>query len=141
MMHSIMSPLLHERDGSFNLKFISLIPMLAELAIEFGRFNDEERGGLLIRDNERFNAVQTLCYPYADRDDNINQQLMDEKMLAVLKKLRDKSLLKKEDIREYGLMQIMAHDIGGGGKSFFYRKAISVFHRLRSDGVDDATLP
>jgi hypothetical protein len=92
-----------------NLKAVSFIPLVARLATEFGCFDEASRGGLLygnastpmknimcsdptlrnvIRDNRK----------YSELVDDKHHELVDDKCLLVIQKLRQMSLLKKEDI-------------------------------------------
>jgi hypothetical protein len=88
----------------FNLKGVSFIPLLARLAIEFGVLFDgeEERGGLLCQDYE--NENENVLHYLVASDRSEHRELVDDKYLQVLMQLRKKGLLKKEDIRSYGLL-------------------------------------
>ena len=66
-------------------------------------------------------------------DDEEHQQL-DETVLAVIKRLRDNNLLKKEDIREYSLLQTILF----GDEDYFREKQFRFLMDLGSDDVDDA---
>ena len=94
-----------------NMKAISFVQLLARLAIEFGSFEEKDRGGLLCQtdysnngflrqdDHNRNNVLQNLM--------NYNQEhheAADNKYLQVLVELRRMGLLKKKDIRRYRLL-------------------------------------
>jgi len=108
-------------EGVFNLKAALLIPIMVELGIELGQFTKEERGGLAVPNLNGSNTLQVLvCVSQADEgDDKEYQQLIDERLLAVMKRLRDRNLLKKEDIREYNLLWTT---LSRFGKSFCIEK-------------------
>jgi hypothetical protein len=99
-----------------NLKAVLYIPLLIRLAIEFGSFDEELRGGLLVLDNRGNNVLHNLMLTDSvpddqDQDDNDDNdydqehhESVDDKYLLVLMKLRQMSCFKKEDIRTYGLL-------------------------------------
>ena len=90
------------------MKAVSFVPLLARLGIELGQFEEEERGGLILVDvnEDGINALTFLVSNdgECEANDAENQQLVDDRFLAVMKKLREMNLLKKEDIREYGIL-------------------------------------
>ncbi|OEU06225.1 hypothetical protein FRACYDRAFT_255571 [Fragilariopsis cylindrus CCMP1102] len=94
-----------------NMKAISFVHLLARLAIEFGSFEEKDRGGLLCQtdysnngfllqdDHNSHNVLQNLM--------NYNQEhneAADNKYLQVLIQLRRMGLLKKKDIQRYRLL-------------------------------------
>jgi hypothetical protein len=86
-----------------NLKAVLFIPLVTRLAIEFGSFDEECRGGLLYRDRFRNSGgfgLNTLQYLMLSNDES---QLVDDKNLLVIKQLRRMGYLKKEDIRRHRL--------------------------------------
>lgn len=113
-----------------NVKALSFIPVVVRLAIEFGSFEERERGGLLCEANSDTNALLDLMksdeytppdrhnreHPESVDDTNseipnekrkicrLKNQLMDYRSFKVLKQLRHMGLLKKEDIQRYGLL-------------------------------------
>ncbi|OEU08510.1 hypothetical protein FRACYDRAFT_249400 [Fragilariopsis cylindrus CCMP1102] len=78
---------------------MSFILLLARLALEFGLFEEEERGGLLIEGNYGDNILQYLVHEGGDEDADA-----DEIIQNVLIRLRQMGYFKKEDIQEYGLV-------------------------------------
>jgi hypothetical protein len=91
-------------DWQCNVKSVSFVPIVARLAIEFGLFEEDERGGLLIV-NEKSNNVLHYLMATDPIDDPIDPEAVDDKYLQVLIKLRQFDLLKKEDIKSYDLLR------------------------------------
>jgi hypothetical protein len=93
-----------------NLKAVSFIPLVAMLAIEFGWFQEQDRGGLLcqdeVDDGNGFNVLQNLLR--SDETTELHNQehheAVDDKYFQVLIQLRQMDLLKKEDIQSYNLL-------------------------------------
>ena len=88
--------------GHYNLKAASFIPLFAKLAVEPGQFEEEERGGLI---SGGCNVLEILAtsFDYNKNDSEERRRLVDETFLAVMKKLREHGLFKKEDILEYDM--------------------------------------
>ncbi|OEU07581.1 hypothetical protein FRACYDRAFT_251003 [Fragilariopsis cylindrus CCMP1102] len=113
-----------DEDGDLqcNVKAVSFIPIVARLAIEFGLFEEDKRGGLLCE------------YDYnEDKGDNVLYHLMimgheyiDTKYLQVLIQLRKLGLLKKEDIQRYDLLHNLCN-----GKSYSAEKRYHYFAENR----------
>jgi len=74
-----------------------------DMGIELGTFEEEERGGLITFSGSLLKALAT-GYNYSQPYDEEHHQLVDETFLAVLKKLRQKGLFRKEDIQNYNLI-------------------------------------
>jgi hypothetical protein len=97
-------------NGLCNLKAISFVPLVVRLSIEFGWLDEDVRGGLLIENGRGNNILQLLTH-----NDNLEQllalnghhELIDNKNLLVMKQLRQMGYLKKEDIQNYGLLNIL----------------------------------
>jgi hypothetical protein len=105
---------------TYNLRSISLIPLVVELGIELHQFeapfDPELRGGLLLTseddDGTIWNVLQCIiCYHHDEYDDddtknenNNNNEHLDQCFSTVWKKLRDNGRLKKEDIRQYNII-------------------------------------
>ena len=94
----------------YPIQLLSFIPVVARLAIEFGCFEEEDRGGLLCygnRSSDDENVLRILMH--SDRNiitnDRKHHQLVDDKYLLVMKQLRQVGLLKKDDIQRYGLLE------------------------------------
>ena len=87
-----------------NVKAASFIPLLARLGIELGQFEINERGGLLAEVEEGDNVLHFLVSTSDDSHDAEHHQLVDDRFLGVLRRLRETNLLKKEDIQEHNLV-------------------------------------
>jgi hypothetical protein len=88
-----------------NRKAVPFIPLLVRIAIELGLYEEQNRGGLLIEDEDGVNVLQNLML--SDKIVRNNQEhhaCVDEKYLQVLIQLRKMGLLKKEDIQRYDLL-------------------------------------
>ena len=84
---------------------ISFVPVLAQLGMKYKLlFSAKERGGLLTKHYNmlRFLALSPTTFFAALRGGRV---LVDEQCLGVIQQLRSMGLFKKEDIREYGLLQ------------------------------------
>ncbi|OEU06224.1 hypothetical protein FRACYDRAFT_255564 [Fragilariopsis cylindrus CCMP1102] len=90
-----------------NVKTVSFVPIVARLAIEFGLFEEGERGGLLIVNEISFNVLHYLMSSGPIEYDPIDPEAVDDKYLQVLIKLRQLDLLKKEDIQSYDLLHML----------------------------------
>jgi hypothetical protein len=87
--------------GNYNLRQISLMPVMAELGIELRLFDEELRGGLLVRAGFTNVPQNICCYKRSHRKNN---ELLDEWFLTVYKRLRATNLFRKEDIREHNII-------------------------------------
>ena len=89
-----------------NTKAASFIPIVARLAIEFGSFEEDKRGGLLCEDTDGDNVLHLLMLSEHTPPDrhNLQHQIIDLTFSNVLWRLRRRGLLKKEDIQRYGLL-------------------------------------
>ncbi|OEU06163.1 hypothetical protein FRACYDRAFT_273134, partial [Fragilariopsis cylindrus CCMP1102] len=78
---------LDEDDGCWrcNLKAVSFIPIVARLAIEFGLFEEVERGGLLSIDDQSYNVLHHLMFSNPIERDNREQhhEAIDDKYFQV----------------------------------------------------------
>ena len=91
-------------DDACNLKAVSFLPLVARLAIEFGLFSDKKRGGLLTKDSYDYTTMKNLITAgQTKRQQHV--ELVDDKCLLVMQKLRQMGLLKKEDIQNYELFE------------------------------------
>ncbi|OEU18796.1 hypothetical protein FRACYDRAFT_237076 [Fragilariopsis cylindrus CCMP1102] len=94
-----------EGDWQCNPKAIAFVPLVSRLAIEFGLFEEKERGGLLYHGCFVNNVIQNLIR--SDETELPNQEhheYVDTKYLQVLIRLRRLGLLKIEDIQNFGLL-------------------------------------
>ena len=95
---------------SCNLKSVSLIPLLARLATEFGLLFDEElRERLFINDGYKNSALpdlmHILSYYRTEIKNREYDDSVDDKYLKVLLQLRKMGPFKKEDIQRYDLLK------------------------------------
>jgi hypothetical protein len=90
-----------------NLKAVSFIPVLVKLAIEFGVFGEEDRGGLLLLPGTGRIVLGHLMYTDMVYCDRVHHELVDDTYLLVMKKLRQMDYLKQEDIKRYGIFHIL----------------------------------
>ncbi|OEU14838.1 hypothetical protein FRACYDRAFT_241395 [Fragilariopsis cylindrus CCMP1102] len=110
-----------DKDGIWviNEKTVSFVPIVARLAIEFGSFEEEERGGLLLFNVDYFFECDSKCsvdsvlqgltnsVTHSDpskASDQHHNEFVDGKYLLVMEQLRQNGLLKKGDIQTYGLL-------------------------------------
>ncbi|OEU12758.1 hypothetical protein FRACYDRAFT_244031 [Fragilariopsis cylindrus CCMP1102] len=94
----------HNEDGDWqcNVKAVSFIPLLLRLAIEFGLFEEDERGGLLCEDV--LHHLMDSDNTELELHNQEHHESVDTKYLQVLIQLRRLGVLKKEDIQRYGLL-------------------------------------
>ncbi|OEU12976.1 hypothetical protein FRACYDRAFT_243278 [Fragilariopsis cylindrus CCMP1102] len=115
-------------DGSWssdqwcNVKSAPFIPLVARLAIEFGLFDEQHRGGLLFEDEThdiRHVLHYLICSDPIERRSQEYHEHIDDKYLQVLIQLRKMGLLKKEDIQKYDLLNdLSCHYFHSGEKRF-----------------------
>ncbi|OEU23279.1 hypothetical protein FRACYDRAFT_233452 [Fragilariopsis cylindrus CCMP1102] len=101
---------LSRRGGPYNkypiqylaikVKAVPFIPLVVQLALEFGLFEEIERGGLMF-DVRGHNILQFLV------NDILNDQHVDDMYLNVMIQLRQMGYFKKEDIQKYGLVVVL----------------------------------
>jgi hypothetical protein len=79
----------HDRQVMLcNVKAVSFIPILARIAVEHGLFEEEERGGLIIKGLGGCNVIHDLIYTDTEADDDQDHiELVEEKYLIVIKKI------------------------------------------------------
>jgi hypothetical protein len=105
-------------NGICNLKAISFVPLVVRLSVEFGWLDEDVRGGLLIENGRGNNILQLLTdndhlaellalNVICEAQNREHQELTDNKNLLVMKQLRQMGYLKKEDIQEYDLLNIL----------------------------------
>ena len=81
-----------------NVKAVSFIHLFARLAIEFGTFDEQERGGLLIRDSINRNVLHRLVNTSRHSDNLFHTEMV---------KLKRAGLFLKKDIMDFGLLSHM----------------------------------
>jgi hypothetical protein len=92
-----------------NVKAVSYIPLVARLSIEFGLFEEEERGGILLEHRGAM-VLSELTGTEMAVGNQEHHELVENKYLLVMKKLRQMGLLKKEDIKGYGLLNNLCNN-------------------------------
>jgi hypothetical protein len=92
-----------------NYNSAPFILLFVRLAIEFGQFTEELRGGLLCKDNHGNNVSERLVLSSHFMYSEDHNRRVDETFLEVLIQLRRMGLLKKEDIRRYRLLHRLCH--------------------------------
>jgi hypothetical protein len=97
-----------------HIKAIPFTSVLARLAIEFGLFEEQYRGGLICQGVYQSDANRTVlqCLMYAigtitglGSHSQEHHELVDNVYLDVMKELKEKGLMVKEDILRYELFQ------------------------------------
>ena len=91
------------------MKSVSLIPLLARLATEFGLFDEESRERLSINDGYENSALPDLMHilSHYGTNNRIREHVdsVDNKYLQVLLQLRKMGLLDEKDIQRYVLLK------------------------------------
>ena len=84
------------------------LPLLIRLAIEFGIFKKQLRGGLLINDTSGNTVLQSLAMSSNSNDEKFNTinhfTIVDDSFLDALVKLKEMGCIKKEDICDHDLL-------------------------------------
>ena len=93
--------LLYNTNYHCNLKAVSFVHVLATLAIEFGSFQENERGGLLVDDGDPLQHLASSSHSSYGEEQN---RSVGNSFLAKMMRLRETGLLRKEDIQEYDLV-------------------------------------
>jgi hypothetical protein len=90
---------------------VVFIPLLIRLALEFRIFKDEFRGGLLINDINGNPVLQSLVMSSNSNDQKYNNNkhytIADDTFLDTLIKLKEMECIKKEDIWDNDLLNIL----------------------------------
>ena len=103
-----------------NVKAISFVYLFVRLAIEFNSFEEEERGGLLTEDDSGKTVLHCLmCCSHPSYGDD-HQRNGDTICLAVLLRLRQSGLFKKEDIQQYELVHKICKKINFPEQRFHF---------------------
>jgi hypothetical protein len=109
-------------DQWCNVKSAPFIPLVARLAIEFGLFDEQHRGGLLFEGEThdvRHVLHYLMCSDPIERHNQEHHEHIDDTYLQVLIQLRKMGLLKKEDIQKYELLNdLSCHYFSNGEKRF-----------------------
>lgn len=89
-------------------KALSFVPLLAELGTELGRFTEKQRGGL----GCTFRGVFFQLTHDTIRKDKFDDEELgkhDEVSTAIMMRLKEKGLMKKEDIHDHNLMNLLLY--------------------------------
>lgn len=104
----------HDCKFVCNTKAVSFVPLFAELAIQFNSFEAHERGGLLRKDEDGDNVLTSLVTSsrriYQELED---PQFIDSIYLAVVSRLRQSKILKREDSIPNQLVPLVCGEGGG----------------------------
>ena len=101
--------IMQEADGTYNLKNISLIPLVTKLGSELQQFDDGLRGGLLSPYPSGLIPLDhIICY-----DTEGNNELRDECFSTVRNWIRKNNLLVNEDIQRYNLVRELVANSSG----------------------------
>ena len=89
---------------SFNFKAAPFVATLAQAATQLNQFEEKERGGLLIEDENYDNTLQDLVlWPYSGNEEEHNRRI-DTACLSQFIQLQQMDLFKLEDIPRYELV-------------------------------------
>jgi hypothetical protein len=84
-------------DDDYNLRRLSLIPLVTKLGIELRPFDNQLR---LFNDYIGMNVLHLISCYYSEKINEKNE-LLDDCFLSILNQLRDDNRFRKEDIRRY----------------------------------------
>ena len=87
-----------------NVQAVSFVHLFALFAIERNLFEADQRGGLLIGDGHGDTVLSEIVTSSSGSHNEDHQQLVDTAFLALLVRLRQSDLFKKEDIQRYSLL-------------------------------------
>jgi hypothetical protein len=107
---------LHTGYYRLNLKTCSFMSVLARLAIEFGSFEEQYRGGLMCRDDNHDTVLEYLVRNITFKQEY--QELTDNVCLDVMKELKEIGLMVKEDILRYDLLMRLCQNYYFGKERF-----------------------
>jgi hypothetical protein len=88
-----------------NITVVSFIPLYVRLAIEFGSFPEEIRGGLFTKDKNGENIFMNLTRGNTSDDRDHQELAVNDKYLLVMERLRQMGYLRKEDIQRNRLLE------------------------------------
>ena len=97
----------HTYDYMCNVKPGSFVHVLDQLAIEFGSFQENEWGGMLVYNGH---PLKGLVYSSNLSYGEEHNEIVDNVFLAKIMLLRQMSLLGKENIQEYELVHILCKE-------------------------------
>ena len=89
-------------------KAMTFIPLLAELGAELGRFSEKQRGGLTrLLQNIFFHLMCNRMLKDDLHEESSGK--LDEMSTAIMMRLKEKGLMKKEDIFDYSLVPLLLY--------------------------------
>jgi len=91
-------------DYVCNARAVSFVHVLARLAIEFGSFQENERGGLLVDNGDSLNSLVFSSHSSYGEGHN---RTVDDVFVAEMIRLRQMGLLVREDIQEYEPVHVL----------------------------------
>ena len=96
-------PLMYDINLSLvcNVKAVSFVHVISQLAIEFGSFQQNDRGGLLVDNGDSLNSLVSSSHSSYGEGHN---RTVDNVFVAEMIRLRQMGLLMREDIQEYELV-------------------------------------
>ena len=116
-----------------NEKAVSFVHLFAKLAIEFTLFEEHERGGLLIADEEGLNVLHDLMYTSDPSFDEERHERIDTSFLAVLIRLRQSSYFVHEDIQQHHLVHELCKEKMFANQRFRFLTEIDPASLLQTD--------
>ena len=90
---------MQETDKTYNLKSVSLIPIVTKMGIELQQLDEELRGGLLSLYPSGRNTIQNIICYHTKGDEN--NELRDDCFSTVRNRMRENKYLLIEDIRRF----------------------------------------
>jgi len=112
---------------------VSFIPTLAKVANEFGQFGREDRGGLLLEDENGNNVLQKLAMNDSSKKYRYHE-FLDDCICEVFKELRNLGLFTEDDIQKYKLLHFSSiHE------KYFPKKRFQFLLQLDPNALQDLT--
>ena len=119
-----------------NVNAVSFVPLVAKLAIEFNSFEEHERGGLLIPDEDGRGGntvLHDLMYSSDPSFDEEHHERVDTSFLAVLVRLRHDRLFTKNDIQQHQLVHELCKNKIFANQRFRFLTEIDPASLLQTD--------
>jgi hypothetical protein len=117
------------------VKGVSFIPLLVKLAIEFGCFDKELRGGLLVNEDiDGNNVIQRLMFDSTPEIfDSEHNVLVDDRYIRVIIQLRELGLFTREDIYNFNLIIELCKKKYYAEKRFHFLPQFNTYALTRPD--------
>ena len=119
-----------------NVNAVSFVPLVAKLAIEFNSFEEHERGGLLIPDEDGRGGntvLHDLTHSSDPSVDDHQHERVDTSFLAVLVRLRHDRLFTKNDIQQHQLVHELCKNKIFANQRFRFLTEIDPASLLQTD--------